>query len=44
MLDLIPGLMSAVADISTIAEQADPQLLDGLTGVRVATILREYAG
>ena len=44
MLDLIPGLISAVADISAIAVQADPQLLDGLTGMRVAASLREYAG
>ncbi|MBB3211478.1 diguanylate cyclase (GGDEF)-like protein [Herbaspirillum sp. Sphag1AN] len=44
MVGLMPALISAVSDISAIAVQADPQLLDGLTGMRVAASLREYAG
>jgi len=44
MVALIPPFVTAVADLSTIAIQADPELLDGLTGMRVASSLREYAG
>lgn len=44
MVGLIPPFVTAVADLSTIAIQADPELLDGLTGMRVASSLREYAG
>lgn len=44
MVDLVPLLVAAVADVSSIAVQADPELLDGLTGMRVAASLREYAG
>jgi len=44
MVALIPVLVSSVADLSSIAIQADPEVLDGLTGMRVAASLREYAG
>jgi diguanylate cyclase (GGDEF)-like protein len=44
MVALIPLLVSSVADLSSIAIQADPEVLDGLTGMRVASSLREYAG
>ena len=44
MVALIPMLVSSVADLSSIAIQADPEVLDGLTGMRVAASLREYAG
>ncbi|EJL86187.1 diguanylate cyclase (GGDEF) domain-containing protein [Herbaspirillum sp. CF444] len=44
MIDLIPPFVTAVADLTSIAIQSDPQLLDGLTGMRVASSLREYAG
>lgn len=44
MVALIPMMVSSVADLSSIAIQADPEVLDGLTGMRVAASLREYAG
>ena len=44
MIDLIPPFVTAVADLTSIAIQSDPELLDGLTGMRVASSLREYAG
>lgn len=44
MVDLIPMLVSSVADLSSIAIRSDPEVLDGLTGMRVAASLREYAG
>jgi diguanylate cyclase (GGDEF)-like protein len=44
MVALIPMMVSSVADLSSIAIQADPEVLDGLTGMRVASSLREYAG
>lgn len=44
MFSLIPPFVAAVSDLSTIAIQADPELLDGLSGMRVASSLREYAG
>jgi diguanylate cyclase (GGDEF)-like protein len=44
MLNLTPPLVSMISDVSSVAVQADPELLDGLTGMRVAASLREYAG
>ncbi|WP_338034470.1 GGDEF domain-containing protein [Herbaspirillum rhizosphaerae] len=44
MINLIPPFVTAVADLTSIAIQSDPELLDGLTGMRVASSLREYAG
>jgi diguanylate cyclase (GGDEF)-like protein len=44
MLSLTPPLVSMISDVSSVAVQADPALLDGLTGMRVAASLREYAG
>jgi diguanylate cyclase (GGDEF)-like protein len=44
MVGVIPLLVSALSDVSSVAVQADPDLRDGLTGVRVAASLREYAG
>ncbi|WP_034292093.1 GGDEF domain-containing protein [Herbaspirillum sp. RV1423] len=44
MVNLIPLMVAAVADLSSIAIQADPEVLDGLTGMRIASTMREYAG
>jgi len=44
MLAVVPLMVATLGDLSVIVTQADPELLDGLTGVRVAASLREYAG
>ncbi len=44
MVAVVPTLVSVISDVSSLAVEADPELLDGLTGMRVAASLREYAG
>ncbi|WP_408155277.1 hypothetical protein [Herbaspirillum lusitanum] len=44
MVDAIPLMVRVLADLAEIANQADPELRDGLSSVRVAASLREYAG
>ena len=44
MVELNAMLIVVVSDVSAIAVRADPELLNGLAGMRIASSLREYAG
>ncbi|MGC0154927.1 diguanylate cyclase [Chromobacterium vaccinii] len=44
MFDVIPPLLEAVAALSSHASAVHPQLANPLSGARLATELREYAG
>ncbi|AXE28639.1 GGDEF domain-containing protein [Chromobacterium phragmitis] len=44
MFDVVPAILEAVTSLSTLASNAYPQLSNPLSGARLATELREYAG
>ena len=44
MMAVVPLMVATLSDLSALVVQADPELLEGLNGVRVAASLREYAG
>lgn len=44
MVDMIPMMVRITAELASAADQADPELRDGLAAVRAAASLREYAG
>ncbi|NUU00320.1 diguanylate cyclase [Herbaspirillum robiniae] len=44
MVDMIPVMVRLTAELASIVDQSDPDLRDGLAGVRAAASLREYAG
>ncbi|MCA1322735.1 diguanylate cyclase [Herbaspirillum sp. alder98] len=43
-IDMMPLLVRVVAELASVADQADPELRDGLAAVRATASLREYAG
>ncbi|MBP0596836.1 diguanylate cyclase [Herbaspirillum sp. LeCh32-8] len=44
MVDMIPVMVRVTGELANIVDQSDPDLRDGLAGVRAAASLREYAG